>query len=75
MNNNEIKDLVLGITCDIFNARDAVFAIKVLADYSDGEDMTQVLASIGTIATRLYNALDESGSKLQSIDLGAEKDA
>lgn len=75
MNKNEWQDLVLAVTCDIFNARDAVFAIKMLADYSDGEDETQVLASIGTIAKRLYESLDASGEKLQAIDFNADQGA
>lgn len=75
MDTKEIKDLVLGIACDIFNARDAAFAIKMMADYSDGEDETQVIASIGTIARRLYDVLDDTGKKLQTIDISEEKEA
>lgn len=67
MDYKEIAEQLAAIVCRIYDGRDAFFAIKMMADYGDGEDAQRVLAAIEFIARTTQETMNENAEKLQEI--------
>lgn len=67
MNNKELADQLSALACEIYSARDAVYGILRIADYSveNGADMD--MSAISVIAEKVKDSLGANADKLQDI--------